>query len=393
MLKEKFQTISIYIILLSGILDVYGKGDFSFAFVIIVLLSLLNLFVSGTQIKNLPRWLIIYFAFSYFSYFISRLSPSALIPIGIIKNILVCKLVFDIFELSQVIKAYRRIALVCILFFLFQTFSRYVLGVEVYGVLRQLPLALGNDDVDYSFFEDRVRDCSFFAEPAHFAQFLLPLLALEMFLFTKRSIIRIVLILITLLFLQSGNALLGIIVISVFLIIKYISFSLKNIIVLVLLSVALVSSGVYYLRSEIGSLVKERIDNPEEDFSAFLRIYRGYYVYSAFDLEYKIIGNNNRDYLRKANNRSEVSWSFDGSVGDFYYNGIQYILLYTGIIGMLIFIFYCYDMYRHTTYAGKCLLFLFICLSFVSSNYFSYPTIMTLGIINLLKNNKSVRLR
>jgi hypothetical protein len=100
------------------------------------------------------------------------------------------------------------------------------------------------------------------------------------------------------LFLQSGNALLGIIVISVFLIIKYISFSLKNIIVLVLLSVALVSSGVYYLRSEIGSLVKERIDNPEEDFSAFLRIYRGYYVYSAFDIEYKIIGNNNRDYLR-----------------------------------------------------------------------------------------------
>lgn len=388
MLKECFQTISIYIILLSGILDVYGKGDYSFAFIIIVLLSFINLFISGPQIKKLPRWLIIYFIYSYFSYFITRLSPNALIANGIIKNILVCKLIFDVFELSKVIKAYRRIALVCIIFFLFQTFSRYVLGIEVYGVTRQLPLALGNDDVDFSYFENRVRDCSFFAEPAHFAQFLLPLFAIEVFLYTKRSITRIALILITLLFLQSGNALLGIIVVSLFLILKYISFNLKNIIVLVFLSVILISSGVYYLKSEIGSLVKERVENPEEDFSAFLRIYRGYYVYSVFDLKYKIIGNNNRDYLRSANNKSEVSWSFDGSAGDFYYNGIQYILLYTGIIGMVIFIVFCYDMYRHTTYAGKCLLFLFICLSFVSSNYFSYPTIMTFGLINLLKNNK-----
>lgn len=55
-----------------------------------------------------------------------------------------------------------------------------------------LPLTIGDADLDISGWEERTslyaRSSAFFSEPAHFAQYLLPLLVIELFYVSDKSL-------------------------------------------------------------------------------------------------------------------------------------------------------------------------------------------------------------
>ena len=372
-------TKSMMTLLLSTILQTYGWGKFDFASILTLLLATISLFLHGREKPQMPFWLGVYFAFWYFSNMLCNDFPQAVFPMGIIKAFLVYLMFYNTgLRLNYFIGKYRKIALVCIVFFVIQTISRVFFNHVIVGVLSFLPVAIVSDNAGYLLWLSEMdRDSSFFSEPAMFVQFLLPLLVIELFYFPKKSWGRIIAIVLTLLFLQSGNALLGLAVIAVFYLWKYIiqKKSVKSIFSVILVLIVAGIGAFVYIQSDMGQALSNRSVTIQNDSyettgyatSGFIRIYRGYYIYNEYPLKYKIIGNDNEDYIQEVIGHSKMSWAFHDET---YVNTVQAFLIYTGIIGTFFYLLFFINQWRKTNYCGRNILALLMMLSFIAALHF-----------------------
>ena len=166
-------------LILEPILSIYGWLNFSFS----KILSLIIVFIytiKWSKYRNVrshvPKYLLLYFAWlllcNYFSF-------GSILPLGNILQLLLLISVFSIVKFNELIGFYKKIAFICIAFFIVQEISFYTTGYRIIGVLEWLPICFGGEgfDLDHylSYQEAGDRSASFFSEPAHFAQFLLPL--------------------------------------------------------------------------------------------------------------------------------------------------------------------------------------------------------------------------
>lgn len=394
-----FYKIVALVLALSPILQTYGWGKYDFTFILTTMLSLLAIAQGMIKLNNLPKFLLLYIVYWLIIHEISATSLSEAIPLGVVRTLLVFGLFFSVIKFPLFIKYYSAIVHVSLLFFFFQVLIKLVTGINFLGVFNFLPLALDTDAASY--FQDRMdatRLSSFFSEPAHFAQYLLPYLAIQLFnnqLPKKKRIIEICIIIITLLLLQSGNAFFGLAVcLAVFLLYRMkgsVSQKAGSIVL-----GAMVVAGVFaFSRTELGQNLMSRkdqislnsVDKLGYSTSGFERIYRGYFMYAEYSAIRKIIGNDNPEYKKAAAERSPLSVTY--IAGDYlYYNTIQAYLLNTGLIGLIIMLLVYKNIFVITDRCGKCILLTFVAMNFIASSYFNEIMCIYLLLPTLMSQNK-----
>lgn len=300
--------------------------------------------------------------------------------------------------LNYFLKFYRIIASINIVFLLLQEVLYNTLGYRVIGILSFLPLTnIGGVDFDASQYVENatvaVRSSAFFSEPAHFVQFLLPLLVIELFFVHSRmAYARSCMYVAALFVLTSGNAILGLGVISLFLFLHMLRRMniLKFIAVVVFVSVMCLSIN-WIMTSEYGEKLLDRTEelDPNQSVvsSGFLRIFRGYFIWEEMNVYEKTVGLNSINGLDVKINSSPVASTFNED--DHYMNSVQSIMIFTGYIGVLIFVGLLVYLWRGNNLAGRCCITIYVTLSFIASVYFTYTMVLYLLVAFLMKKETS----
>lgn len=391
------QSVSL-IALLVPFLGYYGYGFLNFAFIAICILYLYVLTQKGViQFSN--AFFFIYYILYYFSLRVmfgtslsDRIAPSIFFVF-----LYWCFLNRNL-NLTSFLKFYRVVAFVNISFFIIQELMYWLIGYRMSGIIPFLPSTLG-ENLDMNSFTDSVesadRSSAFFSEPAHFVQFLLPLLAIELlYVSNRKAYLRCFFYVLTLLGLASGNALLGISVIFLFYLIRLLK-KVQAILAILYISLAVICAFVfisYIMTTEYGEKLLDRQEQIEPDqqraSSGFLRIFRGYYVLDVLTPIQKSIGLNSHNRLKDAIKKSDVAALFGEN--DIYFNAVQSVLLYTGYIGTALFVLGLWGLWKGNNLAGKCCIMIFVALSFIAAIFFSYTMVFMLVCSALmLKENKS----
>ena len=287
--KKQFGKVVMISLLLSPVLQIYGWGKYNVASLLTLSLAIVGLLLFKASSKKMPKWICVYLAFWYFSHLLANEFPSSLFPLGIIRIFLTYLVFYDFFELPFFLNQYRKISSFFLFFFAIQTFSRFILGKTIVGVFTFLPIATSDLGEFSSHILDSPRDSAFFSEPAHFVQFLLPLLAIELLYYKRKSWARIVAIVLALLIMQSGNAVIGLLIIGVFYFFSYHQgkFTTKKLFGFLGVVVAVALAGYLYINSSMGANLLQRqetissnsIETQGYAGSAFMRIYRGYLIF------------------------------------------------------------------------------------------------------------------
>ena len=229
-----------------------------------------------------------------------------------------------------------------------------------YSICFILPISdhLAYSNVDYDALmalrEHGTRPASIFLEPAYFAIYSCIFLILELFykagenrLFTKFSL----LIILQLLFLRSGCALLGLGTVLLVKSIFYLKYSKRSIGYFVLAIPFFLIAIYYYFSSEIGSELLERTQEfSTEGSSGYQRVFQGYFIYDYLPSFNKIFGIS----TTKLSNMyiPFLSVRSDGEVSMFT-NGFFTLLIRTGIVGFLLFVYTYIRIYKSTNNMGK----------------------------------------
>lgn len=386
-----FDNAIMVLLLLSPILWLYGNPDgWSYEQLVTTPLSVLFilhcLITQKTISKTLPNGLHVYFIFWGLLIIFTTLK----LPIIVVQCFLTFFLFFSTFDHDQYIKIYKIFAFICICFFFLQEITFYTTGIRISGLITSLPLHYKMDI--FEFIERQAADarsCSFFAEPAHYAQFLLPLLAIELFYDRGRMhFIYAIIIAIVLLLLQSGNGLLGMVPILLFAVPFFLGDKRKKGFLSFFLFMAIAIFAAYaFINSDLGSAVMERQSELNIHYegghrSGFLRVWRGYYVYDDYNIIEKIFGCPDE---KAQLIHMKSSGMLIGQNGDFYFNAFQKVLLNTGMIGLVIIIYLIVCIWRNNTICGKAILASFIVLSFVAAIYMSHVMILYLVLAYSMK--------
>lgn len=389
-----FSKVATWLLVLSPIIQTYGWGKYDFAFLLTSLLGVVAFVMSKIHTKDLPKYLLLYMFYWLIIHFSSATSLGEAIPLGVVKSILVYCTFFSVIKLPLLIRYYKVVARICIIFFFIQLVVKYVIGVNVPGVFSFLPLALDTDAAVYfQTIIETQRLCSFFSEPALFAQFeslYLCLLLFEADVFRRQKRIEIALVSLALLLMQSGNALLGLLIGFLFYVLFQMRGGARKKVRAVVLGIVLVIGAGIFAGTKIGQNLMSRqsqvsvnsVDQLGYSTSGFERVFRGYYIYQQYSTIRKIIGNDNPNYKIEAARKSIVSVYFNG---DYLYNNtIQSYLLNTGLIGLLIMILVYKKIWERTNQCGKSILAIFIAFNFISSAYFTEIMCLYLLIPTLL---------
>lgn len=326
---------------------------------------------------------------------IGQLSITTFVPGGIMFFMFAITYLFlcDALDYEKYKKCYKSIAIICVLFWAVQEFIYLFFGTRVSGLIPFMDVA-GDVSVTNLIAIQQLgeRSCSFFKEPAHFVQFLLPILCIDLFeVRGKKNISSFSWILIACMVLsRSGNALVGLAVILLFKFYYMFKRTDKRFIN-ALFIILFVTIGVYYyMNSEMGMSMLARMDEfDREQSSGFLRVVRGFIIYSELPLINQLAGINFdvlESYLPKMS-----LFDFTGNTNeDLYVNGFQNILLRSGFFGVLFYLFFFISIYRKTTDTGRSIIMLTFALSLIANIYLAYPMMICMVVSTIemkLKNN------
>lgn len=384
---DSFSKATALLLLFCPILKTYGFETFDFSIILISIFIGIFLLKKGFR-NSMPRWLTIYFGYNILTLILS-FNITLMELLRILYVLLAYMMFFHEIELNKLFKCYKVLAAVCIAFFFLQEVSFYATGHRINGLITFLPLSLNVDDVS-TFFDKRSiagRSSSFFSEPAHFVQFLLPLFAIFLFDERKNNYRWLAIIFVTLLLLQSGNALIGLLAIFSIYTCKILGGSLAKIkIGTIICGILLLAIGIVYANSAMGGKLQERqnqINGKMELSSGFVRVVRGYYVFDAGSFANQIFGTNSKAQIKSRIRQSKVAFFFQEN--DMYFNLVQTVLIKTGYVGALIFGIMILSLWRKNNYQGKAILLAFTALSFTASLYFSMTMALYLVLAQKIK--------
>lgn len=272
-------------------------------------------------------------------------------------------------DISLVTKYYRSIVIVVSAFFIIQTILKAI-GFPISGLMPFLNNKYGDPTIDLINKQLNESRCSsFFLEPSHFAQYILGYFALRFGdclnqgkMYTNELIILSLILLITL----SGNAytMTSLIWGVAFLLSKKpIKTKVYVLTTLILMSIVVVGKmaqsdeGAKFInRSEELSSDQDRLS------SGYVRIFRGFMVYSAMPIHEKVFGVGSGT-ISNVIDHSPYSWMFFGE--EKYVNDSQVLLIGYGIVGTVIFALFLFSLFIRADYRTCFLVSLFVGLSFM----------------------------
>jgi len=389
-----FHTAIMIVLLFMPVLNIYGNPDgWSYATLFSFPLSVLFFCYSilkGTNILDvMSKGLPIYFLYWGLAMAIFTFN----LPLGVVQIFITYLMFFGCFHVNPYIRYFKVFALICLAVFFIQEVTYQTSGYRISGIIDGLPLHSIEDTSLYlSIKTEGERSSSIFSEPAHFAQFLLPLLAIEIFYDkSKFHWIYAVIVGIALLYLRSGNGLLGLIPILLF-VIPFFSKGKKpsKWLILILFSFIIMEIGYLYVNSQIGIDMAKRQEElatiyEDGSRSGFLRVWRGIYVFQDYNIFEKIFGCPSSaiqlTHIKNAGMEMEAGY-------ELYFNMLQKIFLNTGFIGFLIFVYICFHIWRNNTICGRAILSTMIVLSFISAIYMTSTMLTYMLLAENMKNSK-----
>ena len=385
---SSFSKIVTHLLLLYPILNTYawpgsiGVGrEVLMALVVIFIIRLLKKGQRPTKLapKEFNVYCYYWLASAILSVIYIGISVIGALP-GILYSFLFMLLFFNEIDFEYLIRWYKLYAIVFVPFFFIQEIMYFSTGIRISGLIPGIPLTVDSEGGSVSYMEQVIygtRSSSVFSEPAHFAQWLLPLLAIElMYDKNKKTYYYAAGIVVALLLLRSGNAMLGLFVVlfSFFLFLSFEKKSKFRFTLIVAFATVFVMGSTYFFNSSAGADVLSRqdelkISGSSVDRMGQVRLYRGYYVFENFDLWDQIVGVSDIPTLMTYIKTSKVSALFMDN--ETYFNAIQSILIKTGYVGILLFFILCINISKGNVYAGKAIIWSFVALSFVAGLFFT----------------------
>lgn len=289
------------------------------------------------------------------------------------------------FDYDLLKKYYKIVFIVCAVAFFIQELSYFTIGSRPIFLL---PFPLTGDATYQDILSNQIRldrSSCFFREPSHFAQFALPLLAMDMIDAPRKGKIMSsfsILIIATLILLRSGNGFVGLIVLLAYRVWDYLRYAktgYKMMMLFVFIPLLLIGTR-YYIQTEQGAGIAERAAGlgVEEDSGSFMRTFRGYMLYEDMPTINKVFGLT----IEGVTNfipHSKVSYLFISPItGEYnsYLNGMQTILISNGLIGLLLFLYIYIRLYKKNTELSKSMILLFISLLLIGNLYLSHIMLM-----------------
>lgn len=365
-------------IILLPILNIYGCGipGWSIGSLLCLMLGFIALFKLKIpkDLNIMPKWLYFIFIDAIIVFYLS--SNNSFVPLSEIQTFLTFLVVFYYVRTSNIdyfISLYKSAAIICMIMFFLQFVGLHILGIHVSGIFKFLPLAIYNNSASWIADHDSSeRLCSFFSEPSHFTYFLMPLICLELCNLKKKWFLVSLLVL-TVLLSTAGTGMLALaVVVSVW----YLSgLNLKekgNVPKMILLAFLIATSVGVFLRTNVAAEMLGRTSEMSMEYeggsrSGFMRLWRGYYVYSEMPIQKKIVGVNNNNMLKKYETSSDFAGTFRED--DRYYNGMSMILTRQGLIGFVLFVFLITSLWKRTCRPGHIIIACFICYMLMESVY------------------------
>ena len=391
-----FDKVVMLLLVLAPIANIYGNPESSFTYFSLLSIMLSFVFILKGRLANRNINSIIFWGMGwYFIYwgFMSVLCDFSL-PLGVIQVFLVYILYYGCFQKDIFIRFFKIVAIVCVVFFFVQYIGYMTTGFRISGIFSFLPLHdIGNAKAFVEMKIHTERSSSFFSEPSHFAQFLVPLLAIELFYDkNKRHLLFSLIIVIAVLLSQSGTGIVAISPIIYFFVFYYFRDKIKSkgtrILLMILTMIILSSIASYFLGSEVGEELMSRTDELSMSYeggsrSGFLRVWRGYYVYNDYSILEKIFGNPSQQAILSHVISSKMSF---GMAAELYFNAVQFILLNTGLLGMVIFILIIRHIWIGNTTCGKAILCSLIAIALVEHIYFNHVMLVHLLLAQSMKS-------
>lgn len=313
-------------------------------------------------------------------------------PLGVLMMMIFFGVYYAGLEKELFIRCYQKVGFILCCVLIIQFVQLQLFGVSFSGIFTFLPINVGGnvsgfDSAAYiTSIAEEQRCNSLFAEPSHFAQFIMPLIAIDLFLakdnyHLKRSVFWIVCTLLS----KSGMGVIGLAVIGFAYLINYLKTRnishvvLQTIIWAIPVSIILVYLFQSVLFVELMSRTDE-FSGDNENISGYVRVVRGFVVYDHMSLAQKITGISGRE-LDAVINSSGLFASFSKDAG-IYFNFIQNMLIGDGLIVFIMFVFFVIKLYKLSDYAGKTILSVFVVFAAMESMYFT--PVFQIYIISIL---------
>lgn len=368
---SKLLTVSV---LIYPIISIYAFNNHLNYGVLVIIVLLLPIFIFKGVKLVYPKYYFFFLMYLIFTrfWFGMFVDVKYILSLNIFLFIIILGVANKHFDLEYARKAYRVLAYISAIFFIVQEILLMTTGQSISGILPNIPLMF-EASIDYrTLLASHIKQSSFFREPAYFAQFLLPLLGIELFDRNPNKTTKFNTLFFTVIILYgvSGVGFVGLIVIwSYWFIINFkYKIKIKHMLYLSIIVIAVLIYGNEFLNSDRGGEIKRRIDGvvmlDEEIGTSFIRVFRGYYVYNEFNFLEKLVGLNNPKLQVEKAEESKVSRFFKDEL---YYNGIQSILINSGLIGLLLVFLTYANLYKLNSYQGRVLIVVLISQSFIEA--------------------------
>lgn len=287
-----------------------------------------------------------------------------IICLVIMRNELCCR---------SVVKYYKWLSLIFSAFLILQYVAYHTIHISISGFIPFL--SFYNSEAEFMSVEDTGRlleISSVFTERAHFCQYVIPCMALLLWDVggkTRAKWVKIVTILAAVLLSTSGNGLIATAVIFSVYVIKKLVF--KNIAYMIIGFAIFAGGFLFIYRSSLiqgtsyGLFVAE---DGQEASKAYIRIYRGFLLYSEMPIEEMIAGSGWRDMkscLDKYNPSAVGLYYMDNFE---YLNSIAQILIYSGIIGLLLFSIFIRCLWKDVGHVGGRIVIIIMLMFMTSSS-------------------------
>lgn len=371
-------------------------GEFLIILVIVIITLIYPRLVISTSINLLSKIFFFFLLLSFLSIILQGSYRLFIVTrwIRYSSYILMVLISSRFFSYTYAIKLYKYFCLFVSIYIILQ----YVLylSLNVYLPIKILPIPWGRLHDTQELLERSIRSYfrgyGIFAEPGYSAKFLLPGLALSLFGWTdKRKVDYFPMVLISLAIILTTSVqgiLVGLITIAFFSIELLIK-SRKNINILlfgVMIAVTLLS--LVYLSSSLGltdvSFRRIQTISIDSTGSTGIRIFRGFAIFGQLPLLFKIIGvglgNTSFFVLRNGIQTIYDSSSFtDTALG--YTSGISGILVESGVIGFIFFLYWFFKTRRGLSTLQRIILYQFIILLFGGGSLLSMTTVFYLSFL------------
>lgn len=279
------------------------------------------------------------------------------------------------FDIYKAFKYYRILIYICCFVFIVQEVSYNLVGFRISGLLPFFPVIYDIPMAEFMEYQGLSgRSSSMFLEPSHFAEYLLPYIAINMAKCLKtQKLMSWELFLITtlLLFIQSGTGVLIVMIMYIIYLIKLKISTVKKYILVYPIIIIIITNLFFFISEiELGQGLLERVNELALNDSArissgTMRIYRGYYVFDEMPFFEKIFGVGVGNVQTVALNSSVVSMFVEGDGTKPMLNVIQVLLVGYGIIGTFLFLIHILYLAVKNSYYGTFIVIAFICLTFM----------------------------